>query len=101
MQPVQATRLGSQKEVLHGPVGGYFIDREHGRIYMKHPVSNRREGDPFQGYCDLAFSDTGENSPNGPVWKISGTDDCPSLQPSIHSMGEWHGYLTNGQFTTC
>lgn len=33
---------------------------------------------------------------NGASWALSGTEDRPTLQPSVNAVGIWHGFLTNG-----
>jgi hypothetical protein len=35
------------------------------------------------------------------VWGWNGDEEKPSLTPSIHVLGKWHGYLTNGRLTSC
>lgn len=32
-------------------------------------------------------------------WELSGTEDAPTLQPSINHVGCWHGWLRNGVFS--
>lgn len=41
------------------------------------------------------------SDPNG--WDFAGTVDKPTITPSILVIGgcAWHGYLTDGIFTTC
>ena len=35
-------------------------------------------------------------------WIFTGTVDAPTLRPSIlHRPCQWHGYLTDGNFTEC
>lgn len=29
-------------------------------------------------------------------WSLTGTDDCPTLSPSLHAVGVWHGFVRNG-----
>jgi uncharacterized protein DUF6527 len=41
------------------------------------------------------------NSPEHPRWTLSGTPEKPTLRPSLHSPGVWHGWLTDGEFTDC
>jgi hypothetical protein len=38
---------------------------------------------------------------NRPRWIWDGNIENPSLMPSIHAPGEWHGYLQNGMFQSC
>lgn len=42
----------------------------------------------------------GPNSP-GKHWGWDGNRDRPTLTPSIHWLGHWHGYLTSGQLKSC
>ncbi len=34
-------------------------------------------------------------------WLWDGNEDSPSLSPSLHCVGEWHGYLTSGYLQSC
>lgn len=36
-----------------------------------------------------------------PKWKMTGTKECPTLEPSLHVVGHWHGFLKNGQLISC
>ena len=36
-----------------------------------------------------------------PRWLWDGNADSPTLTPSLHLPGVWHGYLTNGQLIPC
>lgn len=31
-----------------------------------------------------------------PSWEWDGNLDAPTLSPSVHHVGHWHGYLRNG-----
>lgn len=44
-----------------------------------------------------------ENGPEVPPWQWDGNRDKPTITPSIQVLSgcKWHGYLTNGEFTTC
>ena len=35
------------------------------------------------------------------VWGWDGNEDKPTLMPSIHVPGVWHGYLRNGVLVSC
>lgn len=37
----------------------------------------------------------------GPVWKWDGNEDKPTLEPSIHTVGRWHGHLRAGRLESC
>ena len=32
----------------------------------------------------------------GASWELFGTEDRPTLRPSVDARGVWHGFLTNG-----
>lgn len=33
----------------------------------------------------------------GDMWSWSGTEGCPTLSPSLHAVGIWHGYVRDGK----
>lgn len=37
----------------------------------------------------------------GHQWSLSGTQDRPTLHPSLHWVGMWHGYLESGYLRSC
>lgn len=38
----------------------------------------------------------GHANESGAAWKWDGNEDCPTLTPSIHTHGVWHGFVTDG-----
>lgn len=36
-----------------------------------------------------------------PSWHWDGNRDKPTLTPSVHHVGHWHGYLTAGEWVCC
>lgn len=36
-----------------------------------------------------------------PSWEWNGNRDQPTLSPSVHHVGHWHGWLQNGVWTSC
>lgn len=34
-------------------------------------------------------------------WQLTGSDEKPTLSPSIHAPDLWHGYLRDGQLVEC
>lgn len=36
-----------------------------------------------------------------PSWKWNGDTDAPTLEPSVHHVGHWHGHLQNGVWVSC
>lgn len=36
-----------------------------------------------------------------PSWNWNGNREKPTLTPSVHHVGHWHGYLTDGVWVSC
>src|SRR5688500_12069211 len=36
-----------------------------------------------------------------PSWEWDGNWDAPTLSPSVHHVGHWHGWLRNGIWESC
>ena len=49
----------------------------------------------------LQYGVSGGAPPAPQRWQLSGTPEKPTLKPSINHPGCWHGWLTDGQFTSC
>lgn len=37
----------------------------------------------------------------GASWEWNGNIEAPTLLPSVHHVGHWHGYLTDGVWISC
>ncbi|HEV7278378.1 MAG TPA: DUF6527 family protein [Devosiaceae bacterium] len=37
----------------------------------------------------------------GPSWNWNGSLEAPTLYPSVHHQGHWHGWLRNGVWESC
>lgn len=35
------------------------------------------------------------------VWGWDGNEETPTIEPSIHAVGSWHGYLRAGRLVSC
>lgn len=35
------------------------------------------------------------------TWNWNGNTDKPTLTPSVHHVGHWHGWLTDGEWKSC
>lgn len=42
-----------------------------------------------------------EKNDCGAQWTLSGTEDKPTLSPSLHWVGVWHGFLQDGYLRSC
>jgi len=38
---------------------------------------------------------------NSPSWSWDGNREQPTLTPSVHDVGHWHGFLTKGVWLSC
>jgi hypothetical protein len=71
--------------------GDFCFDREREHIYIILPGLKRPDSLRIQ-----------KCPPGGDrVWGWDGNEDAPTLTPSIHSPGEWHGYLRSGKLESC
>lgn len=41
------------------------------------------------------------SAPGNRIWGWDGNEETPTLTPSIHTIGHWHGFLTNGRLNSC
>lgn len=46
----------------------------------------------------LKFRDRGREPGERPSWIWDGNEDMPTLEPSVHHVGHWHGWLRNGEW---
>lgn len=51
---------------------------------------------PCRSIAALALRPVVEGS--GASWAFDGNEDAPTLSPSIHHVGCWHGWLNCGQY---
>jgi hypothetical protein len=43
----------------------------------------------------------GHKNQCGAQWSLSGTQEKPTLSPSLHWVGAWHGWLQDGFLRSC
>ena len=71
--------------------GDFCFDRDFEHIYLILPGMKRPDSLRIQ-----------KGEPGGArVWGWDGNEEKPTLTPSIHAPGEWHGYLRNGRLESC
>lgn len=51
---------------------------------------------PWGGPCAIPAAISPHRNGSGATWTLSGTEDAPTLTPSVDARGIWHGFLTNG-----
>lgn len=90
--PVAATLFGDIDQV-HANAGAFEYYREGerfpaGMIYC----------------CPCGCGATGAlafRPHESPSWEWDGNHEKPTLSPSVHHVGHWHGYLRNGVWESC
>ena len=97
-QPVKAVHVPDKREFLDGRVPGSFRTGE--------PDS---DGEQSFWYCCpcgcgvVAPLTVGNKfkPDDGPSWSWNGSHAAPTLSPSVHHRGHWHGWLRNGVWESC
>ena len=51
-----------------------------------------------QGLLEFRRDDRPEFHPS---WEWNGNHDAPTLTPSVHHIGHWHGWLKSGVWESC
>lgn len=54
---------------------------------------------PGGAYICIGVKRGGHDTPK--VWGWDGNEERPTLTPSIHAIGRWHGYLRAGRLESC
>lgn len=56
-------------------------------------------GIPYNNPCGFIHSEWTIDHKNdcGASWSWSGKEGCPTLSPSLHAVGIWHGYVRDGK----
>jgi hypothetical protein len=71
--------------------------------FMTAPHGQRRFVFVCPGRCKaltfIAIRPVVDGSPQS--WEWDGNAEAPTLSPSIHHVGCWHGWLRHGEFTSC
>ena len=53
------------------------------------------------GHVTFLHVGKGFKPADGPSWEWNGSMDAPTLSPSVHRVGHWHGWLRNGVWESC
>lgn len=94
-QSCDMIRQADDEAALEGPPGSFCIETmASGQRVMWHILP-----DGNAGMLRLRpIVDSGEAHPS---WEWDGNEDKPTLQPSVHLPGRWHGYFTAGRMVSC
>lgn len=84
--PVRAIRVDSMGQ--SGPAGAFKLFREDGP---------RVAGLIYRCPCGCgALAPLYFKPAESPSWNWDGNENAPTLSPSVHHVGHWHGYLREG-----
>lgn len=93
-QPVVARRFEDIDEVDQVP--GAFEYYKSGDRYPAGMIYSCPCGCGARGALRFRPSE-----PAHPSWEWNGNLDKPTLTPSVHHVGHWHGWLTDGVWRSC
>ena len=94
-QSFEAIPCRTRDEVFSGPVGSFtWLDNinEPLQLFMKLPEAD---------LVIINVERPGQEKPPSPSWSWDGNTEKPTLSPSIHVIGFWHGWLRSGRFVSC
>jgi Family of unknown function (DUF6527) len=94
-QSCDMVRQPNVDAVLDGPPGSFCFDvSEKGqrRLWFVQPDGNT-------GVINIRPVVAGEDS--HPFWQWDGNEDKPTLAPSVHQPGIWHGWFRVGRMVSC
>lgn len=75
----------------HGP-GGCVWEEDESSLYVVLPGANDLD-------CIQCTRNPDEKAPR--VWILTGDKEKPTLHPSLHMVGQWHGWLKDGVLVSC
>jgi hypothetical protein len=90
--PVKATMFDDIDDVSSTP-GGF----EYFRAGERYPA-----GMIYSCPCGCGAKGSLNFRPHAsPSWEWDGNTEAPTLSPSVHHVGHWHGWLRNGVWESC
>lgn len=89
------TRQADDDAALEGPPGSFCIElTASGQRVMWFVLPNGESG-------VINLRPVIEANAAHPSWEWDGNEDKPTLQPSVHLPGRWHGFFTAGRMVSC
>lgn len=89
--PIPMKRIANKGDVHI--VGEFAWSEENGKRYIAVALPG---GDTSNGYVLNYLRVGGESNSPGVHWGWDGNEDAPTLTPSLHCIGHWHGWVRNG-----
>jgi hypothetical protein len=88
-------RQSNEDAALDGPPGSFHISlTSSGQRVMWHVLPDGTAG-------AINLRPTAPGNETHPSWEWDGNEDKPTLQPSVHLPGRWHGWFTAGRMISC
>ncbi len=100
-QSYKATFKATGEECV--AIGDFTFDAERKHLYIVLPNAKGEFNLDAAGRAALdaiQISRTPAGCSNR-IWLWDGNETSPTLNPSIHWLGHWHGYLINGVLKSC
>jgi hypothetical protein len=87
-------RVADEDAVLAGGPGTFCIQREEGETRLACRL-------PDGCFIEIAIRPLPPGAHPQPSWEWDGNEDRPTLSPSIHTHGRWHGFFRAGRMVSC
>ncbi len=88
-------RKESEEAVEAGPPGSFYIEKLAGGVTrMWHKLPNGNFGVIYLRPIPPSMN-------TNPSWEWDGNETAPTLTPSVHLPGSWHGWFTAGRMQSC
>jgi len=87
-----AVKVARREAALDHGLGAFYFSARGGFLMAVIPDCN---GSPH-----LVSFNIGDPKVD-PCWQWDGNKDKPTLSPSLHWVGNWHGFLRAGKFVSC
>lgn len=96
--PVKAQHIDSWRELADKRIAGsvsFSRPDSDGEVYMSWvcPCGCGHQSNLLVG--------NGFKPADSPSWLWDGNSQAPTLSPSVHQVGHWHGWLRNGIWESC
>lgn len=93
-------------KAVHVDKDQFHTERTPGAFYIGETDSDGETSFWYRCPCGcgvpgLLTVGNGFKPADGPSWKWNGSTDAATLEPSVHHVGHWHGFLTNGEWRSC
>lgn len=100
MSEVDASEVDAAVPLRWNREAKHWEDIEQGEFFYRRDASGRVKWVyfwPRDCRFPLSAAIAPQSNGSGASWTLSGTDEAPTLTPSVDARGVgWHGFLTNG-----